>query len=424
MKRLFLLILAAAMLSSCGSAPSASPKSSGDSPAEAPPKNVSYLADKAFDTDEFLPDYDAELTYTSFYGGFCETDDAFYFTRGDENGFGYFIWYYDKASGISGKLCPRPECTHSDSTCNAYISTPTNALSAYDGGLICYDYDHYGGKDKILSINPDGSGRRELRSDNSVEFDSYPNQFFHRGYKYVFRKIDTITLGQVRSTLSFTAEPIGNGDGFEIINEEADGLGGIMAVPFRNDVYILLTQMPQESSVGTMKVCRFDSKTRELETVYEGETDCEGITDQTTRIRTDGEKLWISGGGDKTWQLMTLDLKAKELSKKEITGFGYKLLMPGGEPVLTLNSSEGSTTTGITVYDLEMNPLYELALDLKALGLSGFAEVIGMNEDLIVLSNGTQTTLTYIAVPLDGSAPYHLCDPPQKQTLTPPKKEH
>ena len=121
---------------------------------------------------------------------------------------------------------------------------------------------------------------------------------------------------------------------------------------------------------------------------------------------------------------MTLDLKAKELSKKEITGFGYKLLMPGGEPVLTLNSSEGSTTTGITVYDLEMNPLYELALDLKALGLSGFAEVIGMNEDLIVLSNGTQTTLTYIAVPLDGSAPYRLCDPPQKQTLTPPKKGH
>ena len=59
-----------------------------------------------------------------------ESPEAYYF----QPTISHFIWYCDKETGASGKLCGRPECTHEGKDCNAY-SIAISGLNYYDQAL-------------------------------------------------------------------------------------------------------------------------------------------------------------------------------------------------------------------------------------------------------------------------------------------------
>ena len=83
-----------------------------------------YLANPKFDTDEFLPDYDADPSFIHAFSTIgnhvlCRTEStAFACTGSLSKG---TIKYLDKATGICLPLCGKPECLHDNDTCNAYV---------------------------------------------------------------------------------------------------------------------------------------------------------------------------------------------------------------------------------------------------------------------------------------------------------------
>ena len=70
-----------------------------------------------------------------------------------------YLMYMDNSSDEVIKLCGRPDCTHDNADCNAYLPA-CNGLSYYNG----YLYAFYGvdTESKLIRMDPDGSNRVEL----------------------------------------------------------------------------------------------------------------------------------------------------------------------------------------------------------------------------------------------------------------------
>ena len=74
------------------------------------------------------------------YDKLVETEDAYYYSAYDS----CWLYYYDKASGERGVLCPKPDCMHDeggDSSCNGYIAQICASLNYWDGRLHYYATD-------------------------------------------------------------------------------------------------------------------------------------------------------------------------------------------------------------------------------------------------------------------------------------------
>lgn len=63
----------------------------------------------------------------------------------------------DLATGISGPLCSKPECTRTDRSCNAY------GLSMYDGRIYWVEYVYGSRSYRIVSAAPDGTAQTTVR---------------------------------------------------------------------------------------------------------------------------------------------------------------------------------------------------------------------------------------------------------------------
>lgn len=60
----------------------------------------------------------------------AETPDTIYFAGYSDS----YIRYVDKATGISGVLCGKPECRHDSDSCNAYVMLPKTLF--FDSGRL------------------------------------------------------------------------------------------------------------------------------------------------------------------------------------------------------------------------------------------------------------------------------------------------
>lgn len=96
-----------------------------------------YLANAMFDTDEYMPEYDApssyvgDFTYRQLYeyGGCIYT----YTATGDHDG---FITVTDKATHTSVPLCTVDGCPHTGTGCESYINGAVYGFRVYDGALM------------------------------------------------------------------------------------------------------------------------------------------------------------------------------------------------------------------------------------------------------------------------------------------------
>ncbi len=72
-----------------------------------------------------------------------------------------YIMYVDNGSDIFIKLCGRPDCTHSNADCNAYVPS-RSVLSFYQGYLYVATGEDSEEESKLIRMNPDGSDHKVL----------------------------------------------------------------------------------------------------------------------------------------------------------------------------------------------------------------------------------------------------------------------
>lgn len=121
----------------------------------------------------------------------CETEDGFYFVLNERTGM--HLYFLDKAGNRATILCAKPDCNHSDETCNADIGA-WQLWTA--GGRLYYiylDYEEQNGQVvsrgiRLHSATTDGTGRKVVQE---LEFEPggdtspwQPQPILHRGVVY------------------------------------------------------------------------------------------------------------------------------------------------------------------------------------------------------------------------------------------------
>lgn len=117
----------------------------------------------------------------------CETKDGYYFQ------YDAFAYYIDRETKSATVLCSKPECTHQDDTCNAWIFC--SSLS-HSNGTLYYTNNDYVLKNGsytdcgtlLYSMEPDGTKHHAVQSleftpgGNDSQYISPP--IIHKGYVY------------------------------------------------------------------------------------------------------------------------------------------------------------------------------------------------------------------------------------------------
>lgn len=222
------------------------------------------------------PSVDLDRNFAQAHA-YCATDDAVYFRvwMGDDA-----ILYADKASGIGGVLCGKPECDHKGADCNAVVdyaraATPMG-IADYDGALwVATGW-------AIYRMNYDGSGHEEIRKLDSelVTAMKFHNVFFHRGYAYYVGRTQDVEDGVPASgPFAYRVSLTDPEEEPTVIFRGVFPRRGDMADYDMVDNYLYLfvytwglepdEGTPVEDS-GELYIARWDSETQESQVLYDG----------------------------------------------------------------------------------------------------------------------------------------------------------
>ncbi len=124
----------------------------------------------------------------------CETDAGFYFISDLGPGLKFRLYYMDRASKRVTVLCAKPDCDHTDGTCNAMID---GFCLWTDGEKLYFARSEHAGEGsewrdlgkRVYSEELDGTGRREVMSlelapVNGRALSSFDRPAYHKGTLY------------------------------------------------------------------------------------------------------------------------------------------------------------------------------------------------------------------------------------------------
>ena len=180
MKRTIAIILAALLLplASCA-------KGNAAQPTAAPSENAGVTAapgETPAPASDPYEDYNNRFMIRGAAGGrinWAETRDYLFFNRK----------YFDKQTGECEFYCSKPECTHSDETCEANFGV----LGIFKGKL--YGTRAIPGGERRVGLytqNIDGSERKLIRE---IAYEEMGDMYFHRGKIYSFIKHGSVVNG-------------------------------------------------------------------------------------------------------------------------------------------------------------------------------------------------------------------------------------
>ncbi len=378
-----------------------------------------YLADPKFDTDEFLPDYDADPSYihpfTTIWdlnGRVCSTDDTVYAYDPET----CRILYVDKATGIWGPLCGKPECLHTNSDCNAYISSAPDAMRVYDGMLYWSGW----------RMKLDGTDReRGPWTDNLDKIRNTGCAFIHRGYVYTAGGDHMYTSIGAKSRVSINVTAMDGSESFNLLTKPLPGGGAdCMIQPVGNDIYIELHSIffadesdPDSFTYTVTEFYRWSSKTRKAELLFTCDgSDADGISKSAeTRdfMPVPGDGIYFPGDKKKDGRTF-IGMYKYSFATGEITELfshpnrnedeteAYNIYIACMKEHFVVNMStftlgeDGKATSrvdSLEIFDLDGTPS-DVTVSLTAKTGSMF----GMDDDFLYYASGDQIAL----LPLDG----------------------
>ena len=257
------------------------------------------------------------------------TEDTVYFlTSMYHTGTSCSLCYYDKRTGSSGPLCGKAECLHNNADCDAYIGNnfAGQGLSYYDGKLyILRESESSSNCFQILSVNTDGTGRKEIRE---VELPAYMSGSlddryvqFHRGYMFFSGTSYQVEDGIQYNITYLYAYPLESDERITLYEQKwqsGAAYYSIVPQPVGNQAYYMISQR-ETGDDGTesylMDIRKWNLNTKAEETVYSG-----GVDAMPYQYWVDEEEILVSGYV--CGKIYSLKNGSAELTEK----FGYDSL--------------------------------------------------------------------------------------------------
>lgn len=377
---------------------------------------------------------DSDRSFTHAGTSVCETEDTVYFVASDKiynEALDYsfsssMLYYMDKATGISGPLCGRPECGHDNDSCNAYLSgTSPYGFANYNGRLYWIadgkDYKYY-----LYSAAYDGTDRQTVRDlggglgaadDESLLRAPVIMTAFHRGYAYLTCNPGGIVDGEEKYRNYITAVSLDpGGEDFVILDEETTNWIDGRTQLYGNSLYIFLLDRSKDD--GTSRLLRWDIETHALETLFDGNAPFapqvdfwvteEGIFIQGTAF--DGP--FTDDNGNRAWKrsVYFYDFSTGEFESAFQVAGGAGGNSCGFSDGLCVVKTDRSIWTNpenvydITAYDLNGRTVFADTFDAKILHSTlGWANFAGADENNLYFYSEVYGAL--ICIPIDGSEP-------------------
>ncbi|MBR6006947.1 MAG: hypothetical protein IK064_04905 [Clostridia bacterium] len=219
----------------------------------------------------YNPDTDYDNNVGTGFSTLLNTENAYYWAGIS----GRYLYYYDKSNGDMGVLCPKPECTHDQEMynygCAGYLDAFTGqAVCMYEGKI--YFFRDTKGK-ALFRMNPDGTEKERLL-DIECEPEYVPQRTaIHRGKLYGVSYASVVRDGEPFNITSVSSWDLETGE-FKLIYEEEIRSLGIAQMFFFGDYvyfscsypnYRYIDEDTQEYLDTTLKVCRYDTKTEQVE---------------------------------------------------------------------------------------------------------------------------------------------------------------
>ena len=197
-RTIFLILLVILMSAGCSLKQTNTPDTTAVPSSPDGPKATEAPGTTQAPVSKFDPETDFDNRFGMNYDKLFETEGTYYFSAYNSA----FLYYFDKASGDRGVLCPRPECMHDegkdDGSCNGHIATIGASLNYWGGRLHYYSTDQppY---NAVFSMALDGSDRTKDLYINisSITPHVTPQRLdYHRGKLYGYDLRETVIDGE------------------------------------------------------------------------------------------------------------------------------------------------------------------------------------------------------------------------------------
>ena len=251
----------------------------------------------------------------------CKNENGYFFSYADGN-----VYYLDKTSGASTVLCGKPECSHTDTTCNANVLP--RFLTYYNGKLYWVHHDYveenggvvdYG--ERLHSMELDGTNHTVVQDLDFVpgsDTNTYETKpILHRGVVYFCYSgcLYAVALGDdIENAVYLYGEKIASDDSHIINPHEmhyelwADG----------DMMYFMAKNVKQSNGTYKDTLYSYDPQNGEVKKVWQVPEKSEVGTWSTTGVSVSS---WYISGGYLYYYLMGNDLWYADLS----TGKNVKL---------------------------------------------------------------------------------------------------
>ncbi|MBQ7915419.1 MAG: DUF5050 domain-containing protein [Firmicutes bacterium] len=212
------------------------------------------LLDEQFDTEVYLADYDAKNGFLNGDAGMDRYGSVYYYS------FMYgspWIYYYDAASGVGGKLCGKPECVHMDQDCNAYH---------IDGDFCIYDGQLYYTEGSLMGkylyrMDLTGSQREKVQSGIHSDI------FIHRGYIFSSETQEVTKKGEASQIYTLYQDVLGQeGQSKVILEVQASVVSKVFYQVQGNKVYIM--PISRSSEERTADIYEYNITTQKIKKLY------------------------------------------------------------------------------------------------------------------------------------------------------------
>ena len=157
--------------------------------------------------DDTTSGLDMPLAYAPSKGNLCKYQSVYYYNTMR------WIMYYDEQSQTSGKLCAKPDCTHDEITCNAYIPG-FGRLQIYDEMLY-----FLGSMGDLYQMDLSGNQREFVMSIRMLN-GANGTWVIHRGYVYTSLFETNVKDGEPFEHFSLCRYQLGTSEPKEMIFEK------------------------------------------------------------------------------------------------------------------------------------------------------------------------------------------------------------